>query len=121
MSLPIQVVAGSVTVLASKEVIEAQFPSMRSRGVRGDVAPDAVEILVRSCNHHHGVPSNDAVKAFLQGQVPGKGSLICRMNRVEVCGVDHVDVDTSIVGRRHGSEEKSPSLFGAKMVFDSPD
>ena len=116
MPLPVQMVAGGTVVLASEEMIEADFPSVRHRSIGRDVAANAVKIFVRSGDHHHGVPTNNAVKAFFHGEVPGVGALIFGMNGVEVGGFHHLNVHACILCSLHRGVQQTPGFFLAPLV-----
>ena len=118
MTLPVEMIARPVAVLPPEKVVEPQFPCVRGGGVGGNVPPNAVEMLVGSCDHHHGVPPNDAVQALFQRQIAGIGALIVRMNGVEVSGVHSVDFDSRIVGCLHGGEQQASGLFWAVGLLD---
>ena len=104
MSLPVQMIACPLAVFAAEEMVESHFPSMRSRSVGGDVTANTIEILVRSSDDHHGVPSNDAVKALFHGKIAWIGPLVIGMNGVEVRGIDHVNINAMIFRSLDSSE-----------------
>ena len=115
VALPVEVVAGRAVVLATEEVVEAHLPGMGGRSVGGDVAADAVEVLVRPCDHHHGVPAYDAVEALFHRQVTGVGALVVGMNRVEVRCFHHFDVHACVLGGVDGGVEKTACFFLAPL------
>ena len=93
MSLKIDLVAISVVVLAAEEVVEAHFVQRRGRGVRRDVAADAVRCAVRADDHGHGIPADQTLDATLDFLAAREGGLIF--------GADGVDVG------RHGGERQA--------------
>ena len=101
VALPVQVIARGTVVLSPEEVIEAEFPCVRHRGVGGDVPANAVKIFVRSSDHHHGVPTNNAVQALFRSEIPGIRALVVGMNGVEVGGFHHLDVHPGVLGSVH--------------------
>ncbi len=86
-------------------MVEADFPSMGGGSIRGDVPPNAVKVLVRPGDHHHGVPTNDSVKALFHGQITWVGTLVLGMNRVEVRSFHDLNVNPCVLGRLHGGLE----------------
>ena len=88
-------------------MVEADFPSMRGGGVGRDVPPDAIEVLVGPSDHHHGIPTDDAVKAFFHGQIARVGALVIRVNRVEVRRFHDLNVNASVFGRLNGGLEQT--------------
>ena len=82
------------------------------------MAADAVEVLVRPSDHHHGVPANDAVEAFFHRHITGVGALVVGMNRVEVRCFHHLDVDAGVLGGVHGGVEKTACFLFAPLLSD---
>ena len=121
MALPVEVVAGAFAVFPAEEVIEAHFPCVGSRGIRGDVPADAFEILVRPGDHHHRIPTDDAVKAFFHRQVAGVCALIVGVNGVEVGRFDHFDVHAGIFGRFYGGVKQTACFTLAPLLGDRLD
>ena len=114
--LPVQVVARRTVVLPAEEVIEAEFPGVGNRGVGGNMAANAVKIFVRSSDHHHGVPTNDAVQALFRGEVTGIRALVVGMNGVEVGGFHHLDVHSGVLGSVHRSVQQTTSFLLAPLI-----
>ena len=114
--LPVQVVARRTVVLAPEEVIEAEFPGVRHRGVGGDMAANAVKIFVRSSDHHHGVPTNNAVQALFRREVTGVRALVVGMNGVEVGCFHHLDVHPDVFGSVHRSVQQTASFLLAPLI-----
>ena len=116
MALPIQVIALTSAIFASKEVIEANFPCVRGGSICRDVAPNTFEVLVTSSDHHHCVPSVDAVEAGFEIEVPRIGPLAVWMNGVHVGGVDAVNTNAGILGSANRREEQTSCFFFTDLI-----
>ncbi len=69
---------------APEEVVESHLVQRGRRGVRGDVAADALVVLVGPGNHGGGVPPDEAADPPLQLLVAGEIGLLLRGDRVDV-------------------------------------
>ena len=66
MSLEVDQVALVILRLALEEVVEADLVERRGGGVGGNVATNPLLITVRTNNHSHGVPANNALDTILE-------------------------------------------------------
>ena len=79
---------------------------------------NAIEIFVRPRDHHHGIPSNDAVEAFLKVKIARVGALIFRMNAVQVGRVHDVNVNTRLLGCVEGGMQKAFGFLRAETLLN---
>jgi hypothetical protein len=91
--LEVDQIPGLVAIGRAKEVVEAHFDQGGERGVGGDVAADAVVVIVGPHHHGQGVPADQALQPPLQGAITRIGDLLLNRNGVHVGRVD-------VVGRR---------------------
>ena len=75
VALEVDVVAGVAVVLAAEEVVEADLVQAGRAGERGEVAADAVGVLVGSHHHHRRVPADEGADAPLDVLVAGEPRL----------------------------------------------
>ena len=120
MALPVEMVAGTLAVFAPEEVVEADFPGVRGRGVGRYVPADALEVFVGPSDHHHGVPSYDAVKAFFHVEVAGVGALVVGVDGVEVGRLDDLEVNACVFGRLDRGMKQTAGFVFAQFLSDSP-
>ena len=65
-------------------MVEPDFEQRRERGISGNVAADAVVVLVLVRHHRHGVPARQALDAPLQRTVARIWNLLFGRDRVDV-------------------------------------
>ena len=94
MALEEDLVATAGVILASEEVIEADFVETRGRLIGGDVAADLKAWPVGIRHHDCGIPSDVAAHLSLDVFIPGEPRLLTRRD-----GVD--EVGTAQVGQTH--------------------
>ena len=99
VALEVDVVAGEAVVLAAEEVVEAHLVERRRAGEGGEVAADAVGVLVGLHHHHRRVPADEGADAALDVLVAGEERLLL--------GRDGVDV-----GRGHRGGRARPAARG---------
>ena len=90
----------SPAVVAAEEMIEADFVQRRGRGIRRDVAADALLGLVGADDHRGRVPADEALDAALEVGAAGHERLLV--------GGDRVDV------RRVGGERQLDAVLSAR-------
>ena len=88
VALEVDVVAGVAVVLAAEEVVEADLVQRRRAGERGQVAADAVGVLVGVDHHRRGVPPDEGADAPLDELVAGEPRLGLARDGVDVGGGD---------------------------------
>src|ERR1035438_5214160 len=54
----------------------------------GNVAADAVVVLVLADHHSHGIPADDALDAPLHGAVAGVGNFVFHANGIDVGSIE---------------------------------
>ena len=122
VTLPVHVITVTFAVLATEHVVQANLPEGGDACVRGDVAAEAFEVLVRARDHHHRVPPQGVADARLHLEVTGIGRLIPGRDGVEVRRLGQVThVDTGFTGRRHGRIEDLMRAFCALALVDGKD
>ena len=122
VTLPIHMIAMAFPVLAAEHVVEADLPKGRDARVRGDVAAEAFEVLVRARDHHHRVPPQGVADARFHLEVAGIGRLIRGRDGVEVRRLGQVThVDAGFTGPRHGRIEDLMRAFCALALVDGKD
>ena len=84
VALEVDVVAGEAVVLAPEEVVEADVVERGRRGEGGEVAADAVGVLVRLHDHDGRVPADVGADAALDVLVAGEPGLLLGRDRVDV-------------------------------------
>src|SRR5690349_9800920 len=80
-------VAGRAVVLAAEEVVEPDLVQTGGACIRGEVAADAREPVVRAQDHRDRVPADDPPDAQLHRFIAGEGRLLLRADRVDVAGL----------------------------------
>ena len=92
-------VTGVAVVLAPEEVIEPHLVEGCRRGVGGEVAADAVVLLVGPGHHDRRVPADDPPDPALHLLVTGKPRFLLGGDGVDVVGLDHRrDADLEMLG-----------------------
>ena len=86
MALEEHLVAAAGIVLALEEVVEADLVQACRRGVRGEVAAEAGEPVVRPQHHRDGIPADQPADPPLHRLVTGEGRLLLGADRVDVPG-----------------------------------
>ena len=69
---------------SAEEVVLCDFVQSRRRSECGNMSADAVEVLVTSNNHRHGIPADDTFDATFNFQITRKSRLLRMMNRVDI-------------------------------------
>ncbi len=113
MALDVDGVARLAVVLAPEEVVEADLVEAGARRERGEMAADAVGVLVRLDHHDGGVPTDERPDAALDQLVTGKPRLALRRDRVDVWRAHrrrepHLQLASALEELAH--EEPGPSL-----------
>ena len=85
------------------------------------MAPDAFEVFVAPGDHHHSIPSNDAVEAGFEVQIARIGALGVWVNGVHVRRVDNVNLNACILGGTHSREQQASCFFLTNLVADGQD
>jgi hypothetical protein len=86
VALEVHVVAGQAVVLAAEEVVEADLVQRGGGGEGGEVAADAVGVLVGLHDHHGRVPADEGADAAFEVLVAGEERLLLRRDGVHVRG-----------------------------------
>ena len=84
VALKVDQVAGLLAIAGVEEMVEAHFQQGGQRGIGGNVAADAVVVLVLPDHHGHGVPADEALDAALHGAVAGIGHFVLDPDGVDV-------------------------------------
>ena len=100
VTLEIDVIAAVAVVLAAEEVVEADLVEAGRTGEGGEVAADAVGVLVGAHDHDRGIPADVGADASLDVFVAGEPRFHLARDRVHVRG-------------RHGGRERHLTLAGA--------
>src|SRR5205085_7269534 len=84
MALVEDLVAAVLAVLAPEEPVEADLVEAGRARVRGEVAADPAELVVRPKDHRDGVPADEAPEAAFERFIAGKGRLLLWADGVDV-------------------------------------
>jgi len=117
VALEIDAIAGLVPVAAMKKMVKTDLKQRGHRGIRGDVAANAVVELVLARHHGHGVPSGQALDAALQRAVARVRHLFRRADRVDIGRVvldRQLDADGASAVRQALQKERRP--IGARLL-----
>ena len=88
VALDVEVVAGETVVLAAEEPVEADLVERRRRREGGQVAADALGVLVGLDHHHRRVPTDVRADAALDVLVAREPRLFLGRDRVDVRRAD---------------------------------
>ena len=113
VALEVDVVAGLAVVLAAEEVVEADLVEAGRAGERGQVAADAVGVLVGPDHHRRGVPADEGADAALDVLVAGEPRLLLAGDGVDVRRADRGgEADLAGPGplEQLGEQEAGPGL-----------
>src|SRR5439155_23979363 len=102
--VPLEVDLISVTAvgLAAEEVVEADLVERGRRRVGREVTAEAVETMIRTVDHDHGVPPDERTDATLDELVAREPRLLLPRDRVDVVGLDHQrNADTLVACALH--------------------
>jgi hypothetical protein len=113
VALDVDGVAGMAVVLAVEEPVEAHVVEAGRRGEGGQVAADAVRVLVGLDDHDRGVPADVGADAPLEPLVPGEPGLLLGRDGVDVGGghrgrMPHLQFSGAL--DQLGHEEAGPGL-----------
>ena len=100
VALEEHLVAESAVGLSPKEVIEPHFVQCGRRRVRREVSAEPVESVVRTIDHHHGVPANERPDSPLDELVAGEPRLLLGRDRIDVVGLHHQRHADALVAAR---------------------
>ena len=84
MSLEIDLVAGVVVALAVEKMVEGDFVERGGGGERRNVPADARMFLIRSHDHRHRIPADDALDAAFDFSVAGIDRLLIGGNAIDI-------------------------------------
>jgi len=107
VSLDEHLVTEATITLAAEEVVEPDLVQRRGRCVRREVAADAVEAMVCTVDHRHGVPAHERADTALEELVPREPWFLLRRDRVDVVGGHHHGHRRALVtGTLHQTREE---------------
>src|SRR5207248_1702390 len=98
----------AAVALAVEEVVEPDLVERGRRGVRRQVAAEAVVAAVGPGDHGHGVPADEGPDAALHVLVAGEPRLLFGRDRVDVVGRHHgrhADLELPGPGQEAGQQE----------------
>src|SRR6266478_6378820 len=84
VALKINEIAGLVAIGGVKEVIKSDFEQSSQRGISGNVAADSRILLILAMHHSHGVPTDQALDAPLEGTIARVGLFFVHRYGVEI-------------------------------------